>query len=83
MIHLTRVIEYEYETVDLMVKDIANWTLPDRKWFPFGKRKRGWSRVSDYSWSDETITHADLSKAVNDALAKTPRIHHRDPRGVQ
>lgn len=46
MIRLTRTIEYEYETVEDLAKDVANWTLrPSPQWFAFGPTKRARSTI--------------------------------------
>ncbi len=88
MIRLTRVIDYEYESLADMAKDIPNWMLPDRQWFPFGGAhggaKRARSRVGDISWGDdETLTHARVSDVLADALDKTPRRRGQSRRGEQ
>jgi hypothetical protein len=47
MIRLTRTIEYEYESVEEMAKDVASWTLrPTPEWFPFNPKKRARSKIT-------------------------------------
>lgn len=76
MVRLTRVITYEYETVEDMAKDIPNWSLPNREWFPFNGAKRARSRVTEVS-GDEGFDHNLVSKVLADSLAKTPRVRAR------
>lgn len=47
MIRLTRTIEYEYESVEDMVRDLACWSLPTQKHpFEFNGRKRARSEIT-------------------------------------
>jgi hypothetical protein len=45
--HVTRTIEYEYDSAEEMVKDIACWTLrpSSSAWFRFNTKKRARSRI--------------------------------------
>lgn len=66
MIIVTRTIEYQYDTIEDMAKDIACWTLrPSSKWFPFNGKKRARSTivsVVDTDSAPKVCGHCGTSK---------------------
>ncbi len=76
MIRLTRVIEYEYESLEDMAKDVACWTLrpSTSKWFPFGPRKRARSEIVKVVEAESVPTRlCDCGH---------PASHHHDQRNT-
>jgi hypothetical protein len=81
MIRLTRTIEYEYESVEEMAKDVAGWTLrPGTSWFPFNARKRARSRIETVVEVQPVPSEAPSAPGL--CGCGHPAEHHHEHRNI-